>query len=230
MLTNVIERFVERRVRRKPHNILAQRLIDEAEGTITEIKKLTRELRRSQERAERYSRMLMHVIDTMPGIVWGKRLDGTFFLTNKTLRDTLLGGVSKKEALKLSAEMAANKLGRGDTLHLDCAATDKEVLETEKPGTFIERGYINNEYRVYRTSKAPYYNHEGKLVGTVGFGRDVTGDCAVINEGIEAIERALELCEGSCQSSNELAECLSRMKDIVIINYGTVCEEVHYDR
>jgi PAS domain-containing protein len=219
-----VEKFIEKKVKQRPVNVLTEKLINETQETINEVKKLTKELREAQEEAECYSKMLESVIDAMPGIVWGKKADGTFFLTNKNIRDTLLDGASKQEALSMSGESAARVSKKGDTLHLDCKKSDEEVLRTKKAGTFIERGLVNGRYVVYRTTKAPFFDINGNLIGTVGFGREITRDCKIINDSIAGIDTALSLCEGRCRSSKLLAESLIKVKEIVADNYGTVCD------
>lgn len=226
MITAWLEQYFEKKVRAKPAILLTERAIKESEEVSKAVKELTKRLRDTEEKTERTCNMLRAVIDSMPGMVWGKRLDGTFFLTNRQVRDKMLGGVSIEEAREGSAESFAKHMARGDTLHLDCAKTDKIVTDTQESQNFIERGIVNGVYTVLRTSKAPFYNKQGTMIGTVGFGREITKDCSIINASLDKAKRALVTCPQVCDPSLQLISLLESMVDNVEEEYSEACEAI----
>lgn len=223
MIRRLVENFFERRVLAKPIVILTEKALKEAEEVSAVVKELTKKLMETEKKNEQTCAMLRAVIDSMPGMVWGKRLDGSFFLTNKRVRDKLLGGVSIKEARQGSAESFAAKTARGDTLHLDCARTDELVVQAEKGLHFIEKGFIDGKYVIFRTSKAPFYNGAGKLIGTVGFGREITDDCTLISKSLIDAKNALGTCPRVCDPSLQLVALLESMIGSVESKYSDAC-------
>ena len=225
-MLQLVNHFIEKRVRNRPENLLIADMITLYDDNTEEIARLVKELKVTQQKALKYSTMLEGVIDAMPGIVWGKDLQGRFFLTNKQLRDTLLGGMSTADALACSAESAADKAGiTHNTLYVACAETDAVILKELKPMTFVERGFVYGEWQVYRTAKAPYYSCDGELLGTVGFGRNITSDCELIIESLRSIDTASSLCEKRCENSAMMLGTLFAIKDVIDSQYGGVCEE-----
>ena len=225
-MLQVVNNFIEKRVRNRPENLMIAEMITSYDDNTEEIARLVKELKITQQRALKYSTMLEGVIDAMPGIVWGKDLQGRFFLTNKQLRTTLLGDMSTKEALLCSAESAAEKAGiEHNTLYVACSETDKIVLKELKPMTFVERGFVYGKWQVYRTAKAPYYSCDGELKGTVGFGRNITNDCEIIIESLKSIEKASNLCEKRCENSIIMLDTLTAIGKVINEQYGGVCEE-----
>lgn len=225
-MLQLVNNFIEKRVRNRPENLLIDSMIVQYDHSTEEIKRLVAELKKTQLKALRYATMLENVIDAMPGIVWGKDLNGKFFLTNIKLREALLGGISVDEALAFSAESAAQLAGvEHNTLYVECAKTDLIVLDNLKPMTFVERGLVNGKWQVYRTAKAPYYSCDGELQGTVGFGRNITDDCEIVINSLKSIDAAANLCEKRCEGSVIMLDTLYKISDVIHEQYDDVCKE-----
>ena len=225
-VTAYLERYFEKKVRAKPASKRAEAAIEKSIEVSGRILELTQKLRETEEKTERTCAMLRAVIDAMPGLVWGKRLDGTFFLTNSQVREKMLGGISIEEARAGSAESFAKSMARGDTLHIDCARTDSIVLKKQKGLNFIEKGFVNGQFTVLRTSKAPFYDKNGKLIGTVGFGREITKDCSIINDSLSRAKDALITCPRVCEPSLGLISLLEGMVTSVEGEYSEACEAI----
>ena len=226
-----IESMVERYIRNKPINRKVIEAIESSEDMKTVLKALTCELRKKEEALEKseakYRNMyelMESILDAMPGIVWGKDLEGRFILTNKTLRDNLLGGCSVDDALGKTATDFANVLDRGDTLHIDCERTDAIVVEDCKAYNFIERGILNNTKTIVRTSKAPLFDKTGTLIGTVGFGRNITEECKVAFSVLNNIEDAAKTCPGQCVYAEDVHGILAKALGILHNAIATTCD------
>ena len=223
-MLDFINTLVEKKVRKSPSNMLINEMLDEYDISTQEIAELARELKAAQLKALRYSTMLSSVIDTMPGMVWGKRLNGTFFLTNKQLRDRLLGGISVDESIEDDVGIFEEMTKRGDTLHIDCQRTDSMVVRNNASMDFIERGYVGNRLVILRSSKAPFKDCDGNIIGTVGFGREVTDICKLVNSSIAKAKKAMRTCPTLCENSKGMLEILREAVDAI---EGEYCEQCY---
>ncbi len=231
-MVSVLRCFLEKRERAKPENKYVEDLLadsDNAKDALTVLtNELVKEKAKSQKLDEKYRtlyRMVMAVIDAMPGIIWGTDLDGKFILTNKNLRDTLLGGVSINDARKGSARSFGE--ARGDTLHLDCERTSEIVLAKEDSCCFVEKGKVNNKDVTYKTSKAPLKDKHGDIVGVVGFGRDVTATCYDLNISIDKIKASVKACPNDCLYFKEVRLFLDDAIGILESFDKQCCERDH---
>jgi PAS domain S-box-containing protein len=71
-------------------------------------------------------------------------------------------------------------LGRDDTQILPAETAraimerDREILASDSTQTYEERAVINNEARVYLSTKGPYRDHSGQTIGLIGISVDIT--------------------------------------------------------
>lgn len=227
----LIEKWVENRVKKSAKNKQIEdslRVVDETSNTISY---LTKQLRQKEEQLQNERdkyldmyNMLQSIIDGMPGIIWAKSLDGKFLLTNKEIRRLLMNDCTIEEALGRTAEEFSIKINHGDTLHIDCERTDKIVLATLENGNFIERGSVNGKQCVYKTTKGPLYDNEGNLMGTVGFGRDITKECQNAFYVLSNIEEAAKTCPRLCVFSDEMNETLGNVIGTLHRIISTTCD------
>jgi PAS domain S-box-containing protein len=227
----LIKNWVEKRVKKSHKNKQIEESLKVVDETASTISELTRELRKKEEELiaekEKYLsmyNMLQSIIDGMPGIIWAKDLDGRFILTNKEIRRILMNDCSVEESLGRTAEEFAIKINNNDTLHVDCERTDKIVLATLEAGNFIERGLINGKQSVYKTTKGPLYDNEGNLIGTVGFGRDITEECKNAFYVLSNVEEAAKTCPRLCVFSDEMNETLGNVIGTLHKIISTTCD------
>ncbi|NOZ93673.1 MAG: PAS domain-containing protein [Acidobacteria bacterium] len=148
---------------------------------ITERKKAEEELRRSQARLERLYSMARLMADNLPDMIWAKDLEGRYLFANRALASELLMAEDTEEPLgKTDAFFADRARARHPdepdwyTLGEVCGSSDARVLETRAPMQFDETGRVNGRFVWLDVRKAPLFDRNGALIGTVGSARDVT--------------------------------------------------------
>jgi diguanylate cyclase (GGDEF)-like protein len=125
--------------------------------------------------------LLRLMTETLPDMLWVKDVDGTYIYANKAICDGLL-----------MAEDVNEPIGKGDVFfalrerekHKDkpewhtfgelCFNSDQVVIDNNKPMRFEEYGNVKGELMYLEVFKAPFYDKDGNIIGTVGAGRDIT--------------------------------------------------------
>jgi len=129
-----------------------------------------------------YDATLLNLLtQNLPDMLWIKDLDGIYIYANKAICDGLLMAKDIKEPI-----------GKGDVFfalrereaHKDkpdwhtfgelCFNSDQEVIDNNKPMKFEEYGNVKGKLLYLEVNKAPYYDKDGNIIGTVGSGRDIT--------------------------------------------------------
>jgi hypothetical protein len=177
----------------KRHVLLSANLVfrdnEEAIYTVfTDItqKKATEEaLKKSKKKHQDLYNLMRLMSDTVPDMIWAKDLDDYYLFANKALCDKLLRCEPDESPLGKDdlffAEREREK-GHHHTFGEICIDSDKAVKKTRKPKRFLEDGLVRGRYLALDVHKAPMFDGEGNLVGTVGAGRDVTLDMNIQNE------------------------------------------------
>ena len=130
---------------------------------------------------EHNSVLLELLTQHLPDMLWVKDLDGKYIYANKAICDGLLMAKDTREPI-----------GKGDVffalrereLHKDkpdwhtfgelCFNSDIDVIEKDKAMKFEEYGNVKGKLTYLEVYKAPFYDQNGKIIGTVGAGRDIT--------------------------------------------------------
>jgi len=148
-------------------------------------KDITRE--KEAEEARRHSEARFHELyslirlmaDTVPDMIWAKDINNRYLFANKALCNTLLMSDNDIEPLgknDLYFAMRERQRGHNHTFGEICLDSDDIVKQTGKPGRFFEDGLIRGKYLMLDVHKAPMFDADGNIIGTVGAGRDVTKD------------------------------------------------------
>ena len=151
--------------------------------------KLEIELNRVRSERDRFKNLVIAVGNTIPDLMWAKDLEGNYIYANKAIAQTLFYGFDKQailgrndiELTKLCKELVGDK---NHTFGEICANSDVIVLDKLTKQRFLEYGKVGGKYIYLEVYKAPFYNESGKLLGTVGTGRDVTEWYLGIKEAI----------------------------------------------
>ena len=117
----------------------------------------------------------------LPDMLWIKDIEGTYIYANKALCDGLLMAKDTHEVVgKNDVFFALRERGK----HKDnpnwhtfgelCFNSDQVVIENNKPMRFEEFGNVKGKMLYLEVFKAPFYDRKGKIIGTVGAGRDIT--------------------------------------------------------
>ncbi len=142
---------------------------------------------------DKFKNMVVAIGNTIPDLMWAKDVEGKYLYANRTILDTLFYGVDKIAVLgKYDVELAAEarKLvgSENHTFGEVCGNSDVVVLESLREGRFLEYGKVNGKDLYLEVYKAPFYNDEGELLGTVGTGRDVTEWYLGVKGAVEAMK------------------------------------------
>ncbi|WP_461208557.1 PAS domain-containing hybrid sensor histidine kinase/response regulator [Desulfocurvus sp. DL9XJH121] len=152
------------------------------------------ESKRAKARLEEFRLLLTAMADNMIDMLWAKDLKGRYLFANKAARERLLlsediDPIGKDEAFFARRQHA---LGHEHTFGSQCLVSDRKVLDSGRPGRFLEQGKVQGRFMVMDVQKSPLFDAEGRLIGTVGTGRDITEQRRA-QEALAASERELQL-------------------------------------
>ncbi|WP_457592618.1 diguanylate cyclase domain-containing protein [Hydrogenimonas sp.] len=126
-------------------------------------------------------RLLDMIIDYAPDMFWAKDLQGRYLFTNKALCEKLLGIEDMREAIgKTDIFFALKEMASHPdnpswyTMGEMRQNSDELVIKHLTPMHFEEHGRVRGKEIYLDVHKAPLYNCDGVLIGTVGIGRDIT--------------------------------------------------------
>ncbi len=174
---------------------------------------LEREMLRRKEAEEALrdlSGLMRGLADNLPDLLWAKDLQGRFLFVNQAICDVLLKARDTLEPLgKTDLYFAKRERAAGHvhTFGEICVDSDSVTLGTGKPGRFLEDGLVRGEYLALDVHKAPFYDAQGRLIGTVGAGRDVTADLAA--------RKAQERSEAMLKEAQRIANMGSWENDLI---------------
>lgn len=134
-------------------------------------------LRRSEVDHRHLYKMLCLLADNVPDLIWAKDLDDRYIFVNQSMCDKLLKCKLPEEAIgKTDAYFAGKERERGHrhTFGDQASRSDRITKLRKMAGRFVEEGLIRNEHLALDIHKAPFWGENGRLIGTVGCGRDIT--------------------------------------------------------
>jgi len=162
---------------RKAHNALEMQV----EQRTAELVKANEILRENESKYKKLSKQFRLMSDNIPDLVWAKDLDGNFTFVNKAICDKLLIAKDTREPIgrkDMFFVMRQRSLHpeRDDwhTFGEVCTNSDDVVIKSQKAQRFDEYGNINGEFLFLDVYKAPIFDDNGEMIGTVGHGRIVT--------------------------------------------------------
>ncbi|MBU1003211.1 MAG: PAS domain S-box protein [Proteobacteria bacterium] len=174
---------------------------------ITESKQTKAEL-------EEFHLLLTAMTDNMMDMLWAKDTQGRYLYANKAICEGLLhcDDISPQGQTDVFFALRQREMGQRHTFGELCFDSDKVVLDSNRPGRFVEDGLVRGKYLALDVQKSPLHDRSGKLIGTVGTGRDIT----------EKLERELALTK----SRQELQLTLDATNDS-IWSYDIPTDTVH---
>lgn len=130
----------------------------------------------------RHSKELLNLFTVhLPDMLWIKDTEGKYLYANQAICDGLLMAkdpsevVGKNDVFFAQRERDAHKENpEWHTFGELCFNSDKIVIDENKPMRFEEYGNVKGKLLYLEVYKAPFYDDEGKIIGTVGAGRDIT--------------------------------------------------------
>ncbi len=134
-------------------------------------------LNQSESRYQELYKMLRLLTDNVPDLIWAKDLQDHYTFVNQAVCDKLIKCRRPDDAMGRSDVYFAKRereAGHNHTFGEICECSDGIVKETRKAGRFLEEGLVRNRHLVLDVHKAPFWGHDGEIIGIVGCGRDVT--------------------------------------------------------
>ncbi len=117
----------------------------------------------------------------LPDMLWVKDKDGKYLYANKAICENLLMAKNTQEPIGKDDIFFAK---RERETHKDkpnwhtfgelCFNSDQVVIQNDKPMKFEEYGNVKGKMLYLEVYKAPFYDKDGNIIGTVGAGRDIT--------------------------------------------------------
>ena len=134
-------------------------------------------LRESEEKYHNAYELIRLLIDTAPDLIWAKDMNDRFMLVNQAMCRKLLMCDHPQEAVgKTDMFYAERERKQGHEFDFGelCTNSDALVKESKTPCRFLESGTVRGHYLALDVQKAPFINEQGEMIGTVGYGRDIT--------------------------------------------------------
>ncbi|MCR5537028.1 MAG: diguanylate cyclase [Succinivibrio sp.] len=125
--------------------------------------------------------MMLSVIDASSAMIWFKDARGAHIEINKKFCDTVgkPRDVIRGKGHYFIWDISPEDYSKGEFV---CQETDVEVMDKGVAGVFDENVLIKGGMRKFKTIKAPLFDDEHKIMGTVGIASDITD---VLNLSIE---------------------------------------------
>ena len=130
---------------------------------------------------EHNSNLLILLTKNLPDMLWVKDLNGNYLYANKAICDGLLMAKDTKEPIgkgdvffALREREAHKDKPEWHTFGELCFNSDQTVIDEDKPMKFEEYGNVKGKLLYLEVFKAPFYDKDKNIIGTVGTGRDIT--------------------------------------------------------
>lgn len=117
----------------------------------------------------------------LPDMLWVKDINGIYLYANQSICDGLLMAKDTQEPIgkndvyfALREREAHSDKADWHTFGELCFNSDQIVIDNNKAMKFEEHGNVKGKLLYLEVYKAPFYDKDGKIIGTVGAGRDIT--------------------------------------------------------
>jgi PAS domain S-box-containing protein len=150
---------------------------------ITERKSVEGELARTNQQFRDLYRLVRMMCDNVPDLIWAKDMERRYLFANRGLCEKLLNAADTDEPVGKTDLFFAERERRRrpddpawHTFGEICRDSDAIVMESGEAARFDEFGNVRGEFLFLDVIKAPFRDENGRMIGTVGCGRDVTGE------------------------------------------------------
>ena len=130
---------------------------------------------------EHNSKLLELLTQHLPDMLWVKDLNGIYMYANQAICDGLLMAKNTREPIgkrdvffALREREAHKEKPNWHTFGELCFNSDQIVINNNEPMKFEEYGNVKGKLLYLEVYKAPFYDKNGEIIGTVGTGRDIT--------------------------------------------------------
>ncbi|MBN1430702.1 MAG: substrate-binding domain-containing protein [Anaerolineae bacterium] len=190
---------------------------EELTQAVNQLQTEVAERQQAQEALAQERNLLRTLVDSIPDIIYVKDAEGRFILKNETGAH-VMGAASAGEVIgKTDFDYYPRELA--ERFHAD----DQQVIRSGQPLINREEPGIGPEgkERWILTTKVPLHDSQGKIIGLVGVGRDITERKQVEEELAlhrDHLEDLVEQRTAELKAANEQLLVLSNMKDEFVSN------------
>ncbi|MCE1225586.1 MAG: EAL domain-containing protein [Geobacteraceae bacterium] len=157
------------------------RMVAELDQQQETIQQQMDELIRVSAEQHRTAQLLRLITDNVPDLIWAKDLQGNYLFTNLANARLLLLTDDTAEPIGKNHEEYSNRIRAERPDQKDwysfgelCGDSDKNVLKELTAQRFEEYGNVQGQFLHMDVYKAPFFDQDGVLLGTVGCGRVIT--------------------------------------------------------
>ncbi|KAB2888214.1 MAG: PAS domain S-box protein [Desulfobulbaceae bacterium] len=148
---------------------------------VTERNRVEEKLARSEAMYRSAYTLLRSLCDNVPDMIWAKDLKNNYMFTNVAVCRDLLNAVHTSEPIDKSDLFFAERerascpdQPQWHTFGELCRDSDEVTKEAGVPLQFDEFGNVKGKFLFLDVHKAPFFDENGTMIGTVGSARDVT--------------------------------------------------------
>lgn len=195
---------------------------------ITEFMQAVDDVREGREKYKNLYRMIRLMCDNAVDMIWAKDLNNRYLFANKAMCENLLNArntdepVGKNDMFFAQRERDSHKDNtEWHTFGEICRDSDTVVLKSKKKERFDEYGNVKGKFLYLDVYKTPFYNENGKIIGTVGSGRDVTKEKKLEKEYEETRLKLIESEEKyrtMVEASHDIILLINTKGDFEFIN------------
>lgn len=188
-------------------------------------------LRESERRYRSLYSMVRLMCDNVPDLIWSKDLDKKFVFANKSLCDKLLNAKDTDEPIGKTDLYFADRerkshpdYGQWHTFGEMCWDSDSIVMESRKAERFYEFGNVKGEYLLLDVYKAPFWDENEVMIGTVGCGRDVTKE----NEVNDALKKSEERVRAIFEAADDVSFVITDIQspEPLVLDFSPGAEKI----
>ncbi|GGW97842.1 aerobic respiration two-component sensor histidine kinase ArcB [Alteromonas halophila] len=145
-----------------------KRAQEDREAVFEDLEKEIKNKSEQEEQARRLSTLLRSIIDASPDLIYYRNEEGRFAGCNRTAE--LMTGKTEQELLGLTpTDVYEEDLAR------QIVASDHEVLESNASITEeLWLRFADGRRRYFEMKRVPFFDNNGKRLGLLSFGRDMT--------------------------------------------------------
>ncbi|NMH59299.1 aerobic respiration two-component sensor histidine kinase ArcB [Alteromonas ponticola] len=141
---------------------------EEREAVFKDLEKEIQDKSEQEEQARRLSTLLRSIIDASPDLIYYRNEEGRFAGCNRVAE--MMTGKSEKELLGLTPHDVYE-----EDLARQVVTSDHEVFETNASITEeLWLRFADGRRRYFEMRKVPFFDADGKRLGLLAFGRDMT--------------------------------------------------------
>ena len=200
---------------------------------ITQQRTETEARKAMERRSQQLDTMLRLICDNVPDMIWAKDLEKRYIFANKAICEKLLGAADTSEPVGRTDMYFAERLRASHADDPDwhsfgeiCRDTDQITMDAGEERQFDEYGNVMGRFLYLDVRKAPLFDDEGVMIGTVGSARDVTAQKRMEKEleaGYNALRAILDSIRAEISVMDESTRAVLFMNESLRERVGRDC-------